>query len=211
MYQTDQLSRTSMYWQLPRYRQQWRNICAILPVYLPDGTNGCRIVYDDGTDEHIGARLSWVLDDLLGHRCSSRAVLQKQSQRMSDSAGMAHHQRRLPLLLGDVLCLVPVKARRPYSRSHAADGYVVLSQVKGVSGAKKCSGAEDRREWDTSRYGAEKHNTINYSDEEKDTKDHGTELLLTGDRRITVLDRPRTVRENLRLAALLVQNYRSFG
>ena len=48
---------------LPRYKTGWRQICAILPAYLPDGTNGTTITYLDGTMEKIPYRLCWVLND----------------------------------------------------------------------------------------------------------------------------------------------------
>lgn len=116
-------------WQLPRYKIDWRDICAIIPIYLPDGTNGCQIFYADGSMEQITARLSWVLDDLLNYRRSSKAILLQQSRWMMQQLGY-RQQRRLPLILEDGFCLVPVKARQTVNHNHAVDGYIVLSKVK---------------------------------------------------------------------------------
>lgn len=187
--------RSAIRWQLPRYKQQWQHICALLPVYLPDGTNGCRIVYDDGSTEQVAARLSWVMDDLLGYRRSSRAILQQQSRQILEQTEPQGRRIRLPLVLSGDFCLVPVRIRRPFSRRHAADGYVVLSQVQGLSDAA----------WHASAAGTEQQDTIKSSMKEQYTINHGTELVLTGDSCITVLDRRRTVRENLNLAAALAQ------
>ena len=48
-------------WRLPRYKTDWRDICALLPAYLSDGTNGSIILYEDGNVEEIKASLSWLL------------------------------------------------------------------------------------------------------------------------------------------------------
>ena len=118
----------------PRYKQDWRQICAILPAYLPDGTNGTEITYLDGTKEYIANRLCWVLDDLLGHLRSSKAILTAQSRRM-----LGNNVRRVPLVLCPEFTLVPVKGREAIGEYHAVIGYVVLRYIdKIISEEKGC-------------------------------------------------------------------------
>ncbi len=110
---------------LPRCKTEWRQICAILPAYLPDGANGTIILYLDGTREEIPNRLCWVLDDLLGYLKSSTAILMKQSRRI-----LGRTARRVPLVLNREFCLVPVKGREVTSRCDGATGYAVLRHVQ---------------------------------------------------------------------------------
>ena len=118
----------------PRYKQDWRQICAILPAYLPDGTNGTEITYLDGTKEYIANRLCWVLDDLLGYLRSSKAILTAQSRRM-----LGNNVRRVPLVLCPEFTLVPVKGREAIGEYHAVIGYVVLRYIdKIISEEKGC-------------------------------------------------------------------------
>ncbi len=49
-------------WRLPRYKKDWKSICAMLPVYLQDGTNGTVVYYIDGSTEQIGHRLELVVN-----------------------------------------------------------------------------------------------------------------------------------------------------
>ena len=88
-------------WSLPRYKREWRDICALLPAYLPDGCNGSMILYEDGGVEEIKASLSWLLDDLLDYLRSSKQLLQRQSRRITAQMGN-QRGRRLPLILGKV-------------------------------------------------------------------------------------------------------------
>ena len=112
---------------LPRYKTGWRQICAILPAYLPDGTNGTTITYLDDTMEEIPYRLCWVLNDLLGYLKSSTAILIKQSRSL-----LGRKARRVPLVLNRKFCLVPVKGSEVLSRCDGATGYVVLRHVQNL-------------------------------------------------------------------------------
>ena len=111
----------------PRYKQDWRQICAILPTYLPDGTNGTEITYLDGTKEYIANRLCWVLDDLLGHLRSSKAILTAQSRRL-----LGDKVYRVPLILCDEFILVPVKGREAIGKYDSLLGYIVLHYVTQI-------------------------------------------------------------------------------
>ena len=111
----------------PRYKQDWRQICAILPAYLPDGTNGTEITYLDGTKEYIANRLCWVLDDLLGHLRSSKAILTAQSRRL-----LGDKVYRVPLILCDEFILVPVKGREAIGKYDSLLGYIVLHYVTQI-------------------------------------------------------------------------------
>lgn len=115
----------------PRYKQDWRQICAILPAYLPDGTNGTEITYLDGTKEYIANRLCWVLDDLLGHLRSSKAILTAQSRRL-----LGNNMRRVPLVLCPEFILVPVKGREIIGEYDKGIGYIVLCHVKQIVAAE---------------------------------------------------------------------------
>lgn len=119
-------SRKGARWQLPGYKQHWQQICALMPAYLEDGTNGTVVHYLDNTADKVAYRLQWVLEDLLGHLCTSRAVLTKESR-----AYMGHAARRVPLLAPQ-FTLVPVKGREAIGQSDSVSGYVVLEHVADV-------------------------------------------------------------------------------
>lgn len=111
----------------PRYKQEWRKICAILPAYLPDGTNGTEITYIDGTVEQVEYRLCWVLDDVLGHLKSSKAILEKQSKSI-----LGRNARRVPLILCPDFALAPVKGREAVGEHDSTVGYIVLRYVQKI-------------------------------------------------------------------------------
>ena len=110
--------------QLPRYKQEWRNICAILPVYLADGTNGTAITYTDGSVEEVPNRLYWVLDDLLGYLKSSKSILTKQSRTV-----LGDKARCVPLALSPDFCLMLVKGREGIGKYDKNAGYIVQRHV----------------------------------------------------------------------------------
>ena len=110
---------------LPRYKRDWRQICAILPAYLPDGANGTEITYLDGTKDYLPNRQCWVLDDLLGYRRSSKSILTAQSRRL-----LGQNVYRVPLILCDELILVPVKGREAIGKYDSLLGYIVKGHVK---------------------------------------------------------------------------------
>lgn len=111
-------------WKLPLYKREWQHICAIMPAYLDDGTNGTRIVYVGGQEEYVPNRLSWVLDDLLGYLRTSRDVLAGQSKLyVGDDA------RRVPLIVSEQFCLSPVKGREELAKGDGTVGYVVLRHL----------------------------------------------------------------------------------
>jgi len=118
-------------WQTPRYQKERCDLCALLPDYLSDGTNGNRIYYRDGAIEQGRAQISWVMEDFLASQRTSKEILQLQSRRLLEQLGRSQ-QNRLPLLLAPDFALMPVKARQPKTRSHAADGYVVYAMVEGI-------------------------------------------------------------------------------
>ena len=120
-------SRTGAKWTIPRYKRDWQNICALMPSYLEDGTNGTVVTYLDSSTEAVYYRLPWVLDDLLGYLRTSRAVLTKQSR-----AYLGKQARRVPLLASPQFCLVPVKGRTVYNKYEQVTGYVVLRHVEDV-------------------------------------------------------------------------------
>ncbi len=126
-------------WHFSRYKARRCNICALLPVYLPDGTNGSQIYYMDGSVEQSVARVSWVLEDWLSHWHSSKPLLQRQSRRLLEQLGRPQ-QKRLPLLFAPDFALMPVKARQPQSHSHAADGYVVYNLIATIAKNKEGPG-----------------------------------------------------------------------
>ena len=120
-------SRMGAKWSMPRYKQDWRNICALIPSYLEDGTNGTVVTYQDSSTEAVAYRLQWVLDDLLLHLHTNRAALIKRSRMYLGS-----NARRVPLIAMPELCLVPVKGREALLRNDGTTGYIVLSHVADV-------------------------------------------------------------------------------
>ena len=130
---TRKISRMGAKWTTPRYKRDWRNICALLPAYLEDGTNGALVTYLDGSDEAVAYRLQWVLDDLLGYLRTSRQVLTSQSK-----AYLGRQARRVPLIVSPELSLVPVKGREAIGEYDSINGYVVMEHVEDVI---SCSGA----------------------------------------------------------------------
>ncbi len=128
-------------WSLPRYKRGWRDICALLPAYLPDGCNGSMILYEDGGVEQVNFSFSWVIDDLLAYKCSSKTILQQQSSQIAAQMGK-RYQRRLPLILNEEFCLVPIRVRLTSSPYHEANGYVRLNRVKDFSEQKGKSGCK---------------------------------------------------------------------
>lgn len=126
-----------------RYKADWASICAILPAYLPDGTNGCIIHYIDGGYDILRNRLTWVLDDLLESMLTSKELLMRQSLRWMGGI----HRRRVPLLVCDSFCLVPVTCKEVERRNDGSTGYVVLHHVKAVySGAEWRSRHRDQED-----------------------------------------------------------------
>ena len=124
---TRKCSRTGVKWQMPRYKQDWQSICALMPMYLEDGTNGTVVTYLDGTAEEVAYRLQWVLDDLLLHLHTNREALIKRSRMYLGS-----NARRVPLVASEDFCLVPVKGREAFMRNDGTTGYVVLAHVADV-------------------------------------------------------------------------------
>lgn len=107
----------------------WNNICMLEPVYLPDGTNGCRVHYDNGTFEDISCRLNLVLDTWAKEELTSVELAKELSR-----AWLASRVKlRLPLPFHPDLCLAPVKCRRRQRHNDCASGYVVLHKVRTVN------------------------------------------------------------------------------
>lgn len=125
-------SQSGIKWAMPRYKQDWQHICAILPAYLDDGTNGTQITYTDGREETVHYRVPWVLDDLLEYLCSSRSVLTAQSK-----AYLGKYARRVPLIVPHQLTLVPVKGREEHAKGHGTVGYLVLEHIVDVRPSTK--------------------------------------------------------------------------
>ena len=111
-----------------RYCTEWDKICAILPAYLLDGTNGTHIYYIDGTYEILRNRITWVLDDLLEYLLTSKAILERHSIRWMGGID----RRRVPLVVNDTFCLVPVTCRAAERRNDGTTGYVVLKYIHQV-------------------------------------------------------------------------------
>lgn len=111
-----------------RYKADWQQICAILPTYLPDGVNGTIVYFADGDCEVLQHRITWVLDDLLEHLCTSKELLHRQSIRWMGGI----NRRRVPLVVSDAFCLVPVNTRIAQRRNDGTTGYVVLEYIDQV-------------------------------------------------------------------------------
>ena len=125
---TRAISRTGTKWTMPRYKREWQNICALLPAYLDDGTNGTVVTYLDGTAEAVAYRLCWVVDDLLLHLHTSREVLTKRSRMY-----LGKNARRVPLIASPQLCLVPVKGREALMHPTGCSSYEQTSHPRARS------------------------------------------------------------------------------
>ncbi len=112
-------------WKMPRYKRDWKAVCAMIPKYLSDGANGTVIYYIDGTTEEYPNRLQWVLDDWLGYWGSSTQLLRKKSAEYLGCKTV----KRVPLVVDKACCLLPVKARDSFSKNHGNMGYVVMEYV----------------------------------------------------------------------------------
>ncbi len=118
-------------WKLARYKQNWRDICAILPKYLGDGTNGTVIYYTDGSTEVVGRRLVWVLDDLLAYLCTDKRLLHQKAVASLEQ----QESYRVPLVVNRQLCLVPIKGRKRISKYDSQVGYAVLHHIESIQAA----------------------------------------------------------------------------
>lgn len=107
---------------------EWDKICMLEPVYLPDGINGCRVHYDNGTQEDMYCRLSLVLDAWAEHELTSVDVSKRLCRMLSGNQS----KRRPSLPFRPELCLVAVKCRRRTRHNDCASGYVVLNKVRRV-------------------------------------------------------------------------------
>ncbi len=86
------------------------------------------IYYVDGTREELAFRLVWVLDDLLGYLDTSREQLMKKSAGWMEK----NSAKRVPLVVDEQCCLVPIKGRTVFSVDDGVSGYVVLAYVQSV-------------------------------------------------------------------------------
>lgn len=194
-----------------RYKADWASICAILPTYLPDGTNGCIVHYIDGGYDILRNRLTWVLDDLLESMLTSKELLMRQSIRWMGGV----NRRRVPLLVCDTFCLVPVTCREAERRNDGSTGYVVLHHVQAVH-----SGAEWRsRHRDQEDLLSDYDNLINQSQHVADGNENTILIFRNGvapysERtagKLAVRDSVRTVQNNIYLAyQLLYQVQRAY-
>lgn len=144
-------SRAGTRWTIPRYKRDWQTICALLPAYLENGTNGTVVTYLDGTTETVPYRLQWVLDDLLLYLHTGRAALVKQSR-----IYLGRNARRVPLIASQAFCLVPVKGREALLRNDGSTGYIVLNYVedvipRGNANSVYFTGGTDITVYDTTR------------------------------------------------------------
>ena len=115
-------------WQYPRYQTDWRQVCAIVPTYLPDGQNGCVVYYIDGSSDVCAHRVEWVLDNILDYLHTSKHILHSQS--VAWMGGTT--RRRVPLIAHPDFCLVPVNCRSSVRRNDSCTGYVVLRHISKV-------------------------------------------------------------------------------
>jgi len=113
---------------LPRYKKEWYKVVCFCPVYLPDGTNGCRVYYDHDVCEDIPRSLDWVINDWNSYHITTTSVLQQQSSHWLGNTA----RRRLPLVYNHNLCLVPVKFRAVRRAGDAVSGYAVLHKIQNI-------------------------------------------------------------------------------
>lgn len=110
------------------FELDWDKVCMLEPVYLPDGTNGCRVYYDDGTHDDMYCRQQLVVNAWAEQKHTSVDVAKRLYRMLSGNP--SKHRPTLPFQ--PELCLVAVKCRRRTRHNDCASGYVVLNKVRRV-------------------------------------------------------------------------------
>ncbi len=170
--------------EVPTWQQQWKQICAILPMYLPDDINGTIIYYDDAPPEIVYSTCGYVVEQLMQYLMTSSTILQKRSAQLLGVKDM----RRTPMMHSCGLCLMPVKSRKPRSKSDAASGYVVMGKINATYSVKK-----ERRP-----------DTVRMTDLPEHYPDTATIIAFDSGLKLKVMDSRRTVNSNLALCLELM-------
>lgn len=111
------------------YLSRWRKILYLKPYYRAGQASGTIVCYEDGSQEK------------LPHGC--RQVVMMLAKKFFITVELAHSRsemwlggtprRKLPLVLHEQFCLVPIKFREENQRNDGTLGYIVLHKFRSVS------------------------------------------------------------------------------
>ena len=107
------------------YPKRWRQILLIRPYYRADGRTACVIVYVDGSSEEVYCRCEQVVTELADYFYTTVALARKLARRVLGE----DKERKVPILLHEEFCLVPLKFREERQKNNSTIGYVVLRHV----------------------------------------------------------------------------------
>jgi len=106
-----------------------KGMCAILPRYEPDGTNGSDILFEDGKRLTHKRKVRMVIKELAG-------LYQKDLTLIRGHAAQELGQKSmLPIYINPAIVLVPFKTRKPIGKDDGALGYVFESAVLSMDEA----------------------------------------------------------------------------
>lgn len=119
---------------VPNYVTCWRYLIAIIPVYKEDSKNATEVYYLDGKKETYDCRCETIAEHLARKFHTSTELIRSQSGLLlteadSDKRG---EKCRVPLVLQDRFCLVPIKFREKKKHNDSTIGYIVLQYVDRV-------------------------------------------------------------------------------
>lgn len=108
-------------------------LCAILPRYEQDGSNGTDILFEDGSRINHKRKVRAVIKELA-------SLYQKDLTLIREHAAKALGQKTmLPISITPGITLVPFKVRKPIGQNDGAIGYVFESAVVKLYKAEKGS------------------------------------------------------------------------
>lgn len=110
------------------YQKRWRQILLIRPYYRADGRTASKIFYLDGSSDDLYCRCEQVVAELAQVFYTTVPLAQKRASKLLGES----KERKVPILLHEDFCLVPLKFREEKQKNTGTIGYVVLRHVTEV-------------------------------------------------------------------------------
>lgn len=110
------------------YQKRWRQILLIRPYYRADGRTASKILYLDGSSDDLYCRCEQVVAELAQFFYTTISLAQKRASKLLGES----KERKVPILLHEDFCLVPLKFREEKQKNTGTIGYVVLRHVTEV-------------------------------------------------------------------------------
>lgn len=107
---------------------RWDEIVSIEPYYRSDERTGSVIHYQDGSWEDVYCRCEKVVAELARYFGTTVEQAQQRAQRLLGE----ENTRKLPIMLHELMCLVPLKFREERTHNTGTLGYVVLIWLQAV-------------------------------------------------------------------------------